>query len=298
MLALPSRHRSLVLLAAVITAQVLLLAVQIKREHQGRLIRVWSVTLISPIERAGVWAIDGVRGAWNRYIGLRHTRQENQGLRAELEHLKLRNLELEGQAAEAARLEGLLGFRQTHQDVPMVAARVIGSSADSASRAIYIDRGEKDGLKRNMAVITPDGVVGKTIEVFRNTAQVLLITDRESGVGAMFATTRIQSPVAGTGEMLVMKYVSNEDKIPLGERVLTSGQDRIFPPDWPVGTVVEAKPGNPFQIVRLRPLAHLNRLEEVLVLLSTQEVEIKKEPGSAAPAAPKQSVRPPAPAPH
>ena len=297
MAALPSRHRSLVLLAAVVAAQVLLLAVQIKRERQGRLIRVWSVSLLSPFERAGVWAVDGVRGAWNRYIGLRHTREENQQLHAELERLKLRNIELESKAAEVDRLEGLAGFRQAHRNVPMVAAKVIGSSADSASKTIYIDRGERDGLKRNMAVITPDGAVGKTVEVFRNTAQILLITDRESGVGAMFAGTRIQSPVGGTGEALVMKYVSNDDKIAVGERVLTSGQDRIFPPDWPVGTVVEARPASPFQIVRLKPLAHLSQLEEVLVLLTTQELETRKEPEKAA-AAPKLKVRPAAPAPH
>ncbi len=295
MVAIPSRHRSLVLLAAVVAAQVFLLAVQIKREHQGRLIRVWSVTLISPFERAAVWAIDGVRGAWSRYFSLRHTRQENEDLRSELERLKLRNIELESKAAEADRLEALVGFRQAHRNVPMVPARIIGTSADSSSKTVYIDRGERDGLKRNMAVITPDGVVGKTIEVYRNVAQVLLISDRESGLGAMLANTRVQGPVGGTGEtLLVMKYMNNDEKIPLGELVLTSGQDRIFPPDWPVGTVVEAKPGNPFQTVRLQPAAHLNRLEEVLVLLTTQALETRKEPEKAA--APKQAVHAPSPA--
>src|SRR5207245_10318151 len=97
----------------------------------ARSARPWSVSLLSPFERAGVWAVDGVRGAWNRYIGLRHTREENQQLRAELERLKLRNIELESKAAEVARLEGLAGFRQAHRNGPMVAARVIGSSAAS-----------------------------------------------------------------------------------------------------------------------------------------------------------------------
>jgi rod shape-determining protein MreC len=297
MAVLPSRHRSLILLAAVVAAQVLALAVQIKREHQGRLIRVWSVTLISPFERAGVWSIDAVRGAWNRYIGLRHTREENQRLHADLERLKLRNIELESKAAEAGRLEALAGFRQLHRDVPMVAARVIGSSADSASKTIYIDRGERDGVRRNMAVITADGVAGKIIEAYRNSAQALLITDRESGVGAMFADTRIQGPVGGTGEALLMKYVNNDEKISAGESVVTSGQDRIFPPDWPIGTVIDAKPGNPFQIVRLRPAAHLDRLEEVFVLLTTRELETRKEPEKTA-AAPKPVGRPSATPPH
>ena len=278
MLAIPSRHRSLVLLAAVVVAQMLLLAVQIKRQGQVRLIRVWAVAMITPFQRAGAWTIDRVHGGWSNYIALRQTRRENQELRAELERLKLRSSQLEGRAAEADRLASLLGFREAHADVPMLAARVIGSSADAASRSIYINRGERDSVRKNMGVITPEGVVGKIIEIYRDTAQVLLLTDKDSGVGALLASSRTQSPVGGTGDpLLLMKYVGNDEQVPIGERVLTSGQDRIFPKDLPVGTVVETKPGNPFKVIRVRPAAHLDRLEEVLVLLSQQGLELKKE---------------------
>lgn len=278
MLPLPSRHRSLTLLATVVIAQVLLLAVQIKRQDQVRLVRVWAVAMITPVQRAGAWVTDSVHNGWSNYVSLRQARRENQELRAELESLKLRNNELESRAVEADRLAILLGFRQAHADVPMVAARVIGASADTASRTIYINRGEKNGLRRNMAVITPEGVVGKIIEVYASTAQVLLLTDKEAGVGALLAGSRTQSPVGGTGEpLLLMKYVGNDEPVPFGERVLTSGQDRIFPKDLPVGTVVEIKPGNPFKVVRIKPAAHLERLEEVLVLLTLQELEPKKE---------------------
>ena len=274
MIAIPSRHRSLVLLAAVVVSQVLLLAVQIKRERQVRLIRVWAVAVITPIQRAGAWTIDRVHGGWNNYVALRHTRRENQELRAELERLKLRNNELESRAAEADRLAALLGFREAHAEVPMLAARVIGTSADASSKTIYINRGENEGVRRNMGVITPEGVVGKIIEVYRDTAQVLLLTDKDGGAGALLAGSRTQGPVGGAGEpLLLMKYVSNDEQVPIGERVLTSGQDRIFPKDLPVGTVVEIRPGNPFKVIRVRPAARLDRLEEVLVLLSQQELE-------------------------
>lgn len=283
MLAVPSRHRSLVLLAAVVVSQVLLLAVQIKRERQVRLIRVWAVSLITPVQRAGTWAIDRLHGGWSNYVGLRNTRRENHELRAELARLKLQNSQLEGRAAEADRLSALLGFREAHADVPMIAARVIGASADPASRAIYINRGESASVRKNMGVITPEGVVGKVLEVYPHTAQVLLLTDKEGGVGALLAGTRTQSPVSGTGEpLLVMKYVSNDEQVAVGAQVLTSGQDRIFPKDLPVGTVVETKPGNPFKLIRVKPTAHLDRLEEVLVLLSQQELEPKKETDHAA----------------
>ncbi len=292
MLAIPSRHRSLALLALVVVSQVLLLAVQIKRERQVRLVRVWTVAMITPIQRAGAWAIDHVEGGWRNYIGLRHASRENQELRAELDRLKLRNSQLESRAAEADRLATLLGFREAHADVPMLVARVIGSSADPASRAIYISRGESAGVRKNMGVITPEGVVGKILEVYPQSAQVLLLNDKEGGVGALLAGSRAQSPVGGTGEpLLAMKYVSNDESVAVGDTVLTSGQDRIFPKDLPVGTVVDVKPGNPFKLIRIKPAAHLDRLEEVLVLLTQQELEPKQEiDRSAAAKAPPHSA--------
>jgi rod shape-determining protein MreC len=148
-----------------------------------------------------------------------------------------------------------------------------------------------------MGVITPDGVVGKVVETYPNAAQVLLLTDKESGVGAMLADSRIQSPVGGQGEpLLVMKYVPNDDAVNFGERVITSGMDRIFPRDLPVGTVAEIKSGNPFKQIRIRPAANLERLEEVLVLLSLRPLEIKNEenPAEAKPAAAGSVTPPPA----
>ena len=128
-------------------------------------------------------------------------------------------------------------------------------------------------------MITPDGAVGKVIEVYRDTAQVLLLTDKDGGVGAMLVESRIQGPVGGTGEpLLTMKYVATDDKVSLGERVVTSGMDKIFPRDIPVGTVQEVKPGNPFKQIWLRPAAKLERLEEVIVLLTQEPIEFRNEP--------------------
>ena len=128
----------------------------------------------------------------------------------------------------------------------MLGARVIGTSADTQSQTVYLDRGERDGIRRNMGVITPDGVVGKVIESYSNTSQVLLLTDKDSGVGAMISESRIQSPVGGVGEpLLSMKYVPNDDEVKMGEHVVTSGMDRIFPRDLPVGTVRRSRTAIP-----------------------------------------------------
>jgi rod shape-determining protein MreC len=273
--------------------------VQIKRDSQGRLIRVWTVGAVSPFERAGSSGFGWFRNAWHHYFALQKTAVENEQLRRENDNLKMQITQLQGRAAEADRLGALLNFRQSHADVPMIAARVIGASAGAASQTIQLDRGERDGIRKNMGVITPDGVVGKVVEAYPSASQVLLLTDKDGGVGAMLAESRIQSPVGGQGEpLLVMKYVSNDDNVNVGERVVTSGMDRIFPRDLPVGTVTEIKPGNPFKHIRIRPAANLERLEEVLVLLSLHPLEMKTEPIPAeaqAPAAgaitPPQGVR-------
>jgi len=262
----------------VLLAQVLLLAVQIKRDSRGRLLRVWVVTATSPFERSGAWGVGRVRGVWDHYFALRSTSRENEALRIENDALKLTIAQLQTKAAEADRLAALLSFRQAHAEVPMVGARVIAASPGNASQTIEIDRGERDGIKRNMAVITPDGAVGKVIESYRDAAQVLLLTDKDSGAGAMLVGSRVQSPVGGTGDpLLVMKYVPTDEDVKVGEKLVTSGMDKIFPRDIPLGTVAEVKPGNPFKQIRVQPAAKMDRLETVIVLLTQTPLEFKTE---------------------
>lgn len=272
-----SRHRPLALLAAVVLAQVLLLAFQIKREHDVRLVRYWAVTILTPVERVGTWAFSNVGGVWSGYVGLRHTHAENQRLQSELDRLQLRNRELESQAAEAERLEVLLNFRESHAEAPMLAAQVIGASADPSSHTLFINRGERDQVRRNLPVITPDGVVGKIIEVFPSSSQVLLINDKDSGVGALLASSRTHGVVKGSGDPEPrMDYVVNDEKVQPGESILSSGDDRIFPKGLLIGTVTDAAPGTPFQVIRIKPATRLDRLEDVIVLLSQQELAPKK----------------------
>jgi rod shape-determining protein MreC len=276
------RHRPLALLAAALLAQVMLLAFQIKREHDVRLIRYWAVTLLTPVERAGTWSFSKVGGVWRGYIDLHNARAENERLRSEVQRLQMRNRELEGRAAEDQRLAALLNFRETHPEVPMLAAQVIGASADPTSHTLFINRGEHDHIRRNMGVMTPDGVVGKIVEVFPSSAQVLLINDKESGVGALLVTTRTHGIIKGTGDPEPrMDYVENTASVQPGEAIATSGEDRIFPKDVPIGTVESSKQGNPFQTIYIQPAAHLDRIEEVLILLTQQEFAPKKSEETA-----------------
>jgi len=282
MFEIASRRRPYVLLAISLVFQILLLAIQVRRPDGARLIRVWAVELLTPAERAGSWALDVVRGGWTGYINLFRANRDNQRLREQVGELSMRNSALESRAAEAQRLAALLEFREAHADAPMLAARVIGGDAASG-RAIYLDRGERDGVQSNMGVITPQGVVGKVLEVYSGTSQVLLLTDKNSGAGALLANSRAQGAARGTaGPLLLLDYVSNDQEVALGERVLTSGMDKIFPKDLPLGTVVETKPGNPFKQIQLRPAARLDQLEEVLILMARKQWDWEPKPAETA----------------
>jgi rod shape-determining protein MreC len=283
---IPSRHKSIFLLAGVVLLQILLLALQIKRDSEGRLIRVWTVGAFSPFERAGNHGIGHLRETWRHYFALQNASRENEQLRRENDELKMQVNQLQSKATEADRLALLLNFHKSHENVPMLGARVIATSAGTASATIMLDRGAKDHIKKNMGVITPEGVVGKVVEVYDNTSEVLLLTDKDSGVGAMLSNSRKQSPVGGAGEpLLLMKYVANDDVVSVGERVVTSGMDKIFPRDLPIGTITDIKPGNPFKSIRIRPSADLERLEEVIVLLTLQPLQMNHETETAKPSA-------------
>jgi len=265
-----SRYRNASILVLVLFAQVLGLAVQVKRTTESggtSLIRFWVVSAITPFEKALVNTSQGVRNIWRNYLYLRGVRHENRDLKARIERLRIEQVRLSEDAAQARRLQLLLGFKEQFIS-QTVAAQVVGSSGSDQSHVIYVDKGANDGIKPDMAVITPDGIVGKVLRVFRASSQVLLINDPSSGVGAILESSRLQGILQGTaaGETM-LRYVMSDEKVAPGERVLSSGGDRIFPKGFPVGTVQQINPGSDlFLNIRVKPAADLSRLEEVLVV--------------------------------
>ena len=269
------RYRNLIVLVGVLFAQVLGLAVQVRRTTDSeptRLIRVWAVGTVTPLEKALVWTQTTSRNIWHNYFYLRGVRAENRSLKAQIERMSLEQVRMSQDADQAQRLQALLAFKEQFISQTM-AAQVIGGSGSEQSRSVYIDKGHNDGIKPDMAVITADGVVGKVLHVYRSTSLVLLIDDQTSGVGAILDKTRLQGILRGTpsGEVMLEKVMSDET-VPAGELVLTSGGDGIFPKGLLVGRVTKVSPGNElFLNIRVRPAADLSRLEEVLVVTKIDE---------------------------
>jgi rod shape-determining protein MreC len=285
-----ARHRSVNLLVVLLFAQILGLAVQVKRAdptepgRQTPLLRAWVMGVITPIEKLVVAGGHGVRNTWNNYVNLRGVREENRALKAQVERLEIEQMRLAEDAAATHRLQALLAFKQQYV-AQTVAAQVIGSSGSEQSRVLYIDKGGSDGVAVDMPVMTPEGVVGKVVRVLPSTAQVLLITDPSWGVGGLLQKSRLQGIAKGNaaGELKFANILADE-KVEPGERVLTSGGDGIFPKGLPLATVSELlKREDMFLNIRLTPAANLGRLEEVLVVTRVEERQPTAEETASGP---------------
>jgi rod shape-determining protein MreC len=279
------RYRNLVVLLAILLAQIIGLAVQVRRMGDGRstldpgdgpgvrLIRLWASALVSPAERAIHGSRLGVSELWQNYFDLRHVREQNLELQKSLDRLRLEQAALIEDARQGQRLQRLNGFQEKYI-YKTVAAQAFGSSGSDQSRVFYVDKGKSDGLDRDMAVVTPDGIVGKVRDVFPHSAQVLAINDPTSGAGVILETTRIRGILRGNaaGQPEIVGVLA-DNRIQPGEKVLTAGGDQIFPRGLPVGTVEKIIPDplrDGFILIIVKPASQLDRLDEVLVVTSTE----------------------------
>jgi rod shape-determining protein MreC len=269
------RFKNLIVLAAILFAQVIGLAVQVRRpsdEGQTRLIRVWAISAVTPIETAVVHSQQWVQNIFKNYAYLRGVRRENRELRAQIEQMKIQQTRMDEDARMARRVQALLGFKEQYVE-STIAAQVIGTSGSEQSRVLYIDKGANEGIKNDMAVITPTGIVGKVVQVADNWSQVLPINDQFSGVGAALKDSRLQGILKGTPNgATTLQYIMSDERVVPGEEVITSGGDRIFPKGLPVGKVATVQPGKDlFLNIRVVPAARLDQVEEVLVVTKITE---------------------------
>ncbi|HSU60587.1 MAG TPA: rod shape-determining protein MreC [Bryobacteraceae bacterium] len=275
--ALLSRYRNLTVLLVVVVAQLLYLAYQVKTNRDERLIRVWAVTAVTPM--AGI--VEAVRhntiGFLEDYFILLDVREQNRKLKADNDHLRMENTYYRNQLSTAEHARALTLF-QAQSPSKTVAARVIGNSTVATAKAVFIDRGSTSNIDKGMAVVTPEGIVGKVVAVYPLVSQVLLVTDPTFKVGVESQKGHIHGVLdCGTGKCTVQE-IQNEDKVDVGEQFYTSGEDRIFPRGFPVGTVVSAVPGQGMKDIKLNLSGAPGGAEQVLVVLKGVHQAIPNAP--------------------
>jgi rod shape-determining protein MreC len=263
-----SRYRNVTVLALVIFAQLILLGYQVKSNQDIRLIRVWAVTAVTPIAKVIEMVRGGTVDSVGRYVNFHNLADENKRIETELGRLKLENQYLKSELRSADRAVALSAFQASNPSKTLP-SRVIGMGTAASSRVVFIDRGSLGGVMRGMAVITPDGIVGKVISAYPTASQVLLLTDPTFAAGVISQQHRVRGTLRGFGQTskCIVEYIQNEEKVDEGEWFYTTGDDGVFPRGLPVGTVTSAQPGQPDKLVYLAPSGLQGGLEEVLVIL-------------------------------
>ncbi len=284
-----SRYRNLTVLLALLLAQLLLLAWQVKGDQDARLIRVWAVTAVTPLAKATDWARGGTGSFFDSYVNLRRASDENRRLREEVGRLRLQNHYLNTQLQTADRAKALIAF-QSQTPSQTLPARVIATGTGMNSRVVYVDRGSVAGVKKGMAVIRPEGIVGKVVAAYPTASLVMLMTEQGFAAGVISQKNRVRGTLRGLGSAnLSVDYIQNEQTVELGEWFYTTGDDRIFPKGLPVGMAVAVKEGRGGKDITLQPFALKGGVEEVLVVLDGVHAEI---PPFGTPGAPEVQVLP------
>ncbi len=260
--------RVLYVLIPLLLLHLALLSLQIEEPGGTLLIRKWVLLAEAPFLNLSAYVSTGVSNAWRGYFWLLGARKENQRLQETLRQLSLQTNQLEELRQENLRLRRLVALKEA---VPFqtISARVVSRTPDFMANVIYIDRGARDGISADEAVMTADGVVGRTILVTKFNAQVQLITNADASTGGMVDRTRSPGVLKGSGSSLLdLTYISNNEPINPGDIVFTSGLDGIYPKGLPVGRVVESRKGNTvFRAIKVQPSADLMHFEEVSVIL-------------------------------
>jgi len=246
------------------------------RDADGRqkVLRVWTQTFASPLQNASSKATGATSGFFQQIWHFRSTAAENEQLKQRLIEMETELHTARGAAVENERLRALLHLNE-QSDIKNIPARVIARDPSVWFNTITINRGSSSGVEVNMPVVTPGGIVGRVITVSPWASQVMLITDEKAGAGAVVGQlgSGALGSVRGRADLGValieMRYVSGLEKVEVGDYVMTTGQDGIYPPGLNVGRVVEVKNGTATQAhqIYIQPGAQLDRLEEVAVLL-------------------------------
>lgn len=277
------RYRNITVLLVAIFAQLILLAWQVKSDNDVPLVRVWAITAVTPVASLIEHLRGFTTGVFSNYFELRDARNQSRSLHTEVDRLKLENQFIKNELAAAQRASSMAGF-QARTPSKMIGARIIGATTGAGTKSVLIDRGTANGIRKGMAVVTPDGIVGKVLAVYPLAAQVLAVTDPGFAAGVESQTNHIHGVIKGVGNGVAkVDYIPLGQKIAVGEQFYTSGEDRVFPKGLPVGRVTSVKDGGNFQEILVTPFGLQAAPEEVLVVLDPVHQEIPDTPPTDSP---------------
>jgi rod shape-determining protein MreC len=265
------RERTGYLFIAVTLAHVILISAQVNTQRGVPLLEAVTFGVFAELQRGASMVVGGTQETWEDYFALQQVRSENEQLRQELSRLQV---DLQQERAVSRQTQTLQQMLQLRGATPLetAAALVIGSGASPDFRTITIDKGTSDGLRPDMAVIAPAGVVGRIIMPSARAAKVQLLIDRNAAAGALIERTRVgaaEGVVEGTGGQLRMNYVSSAADVQVGDVVVTSGIDGIYPKGLRIGQIESVLRGaGQYSQIIVRPAVDFGSLEAVLVVTS------------------------------
>ena len=269
------RQRTGYLVLAVVLAHVILISTQVNAEPGASVLETVTFGAFAEVQRLLTSGLDNVVGLWSGYVGLRDVREQNLELNLEVADLRFELQTQRALAQQTRSLERLLELRQTVA-LPTLSARVIATDATPYFRTLTIDRGRRAGVRSDLAVIAPNGVVGRVVgSPGPRAAQVQLLIDRNAAAGALIERTRVSGVVVGTDDSsrFQLEYVSNLEDVQVGDEIVTSGIDGIYPKGFRIGVVTQVEDGiGLYQLIQVSPVVEFSQIEDVLVVLDAQVI--------------------------
>jgi rod shape-determining protein MreC len=291
-IALLRRYRELILVSVLLLVPLGVFFAHARRPSERSRLDRAVLWLTTPIERVVGWTVTGTLSAWRGYVGLRHAREQAVAMSQEVNLLRMEKQQLLSERGEAERLRRMLAFVEQAPERTYLGARVIGVKlGPTGLQLLTVDRGSAHGLARMMPVVAAEGVVGRVHAVTPSTADVLVLSDRNSSIGVRVERTRARANVRGLGKPDACRLdfaLRSEDMIE-GDLLVTSGTDGVFPRGVPVGRVTQLQRSQHglFLEARVTPAVDVTRVEEVMVVTAWERPEdalpAAMGPGAAGP---------------
>lgn len=284
MIALLKRYRELLVVAALLAAPLVVYFAHAKRTDDRNRFDRAVVAGTAPIERLVGWTVTGVLNGWRGYVALRGAHEQAAGLLRQNRELSLEVVRLQEVQRENERLEKLLSMAEAPPERKYIAARVVGVRLDpKGMQTVTLDRGTADGIQKGMPVVVTEGAVGRVNDAYAHSADVLILTDRNSSVAVRVERSRARANVRGLGvtDRCRLDYALRVDDMIEGDELVTAGTDGVFPRGIRVGKVTHIRRAGQslYQLADVVPAVDITKLEEVLVV--TQQEKGEGEPAAA-----------------